>query len=192
MSLKASFPFYMPIGWLAASLFCLLFGGCATIDGPQIRTGIRLSPASFGRAISLHQSLSVNQNGHTYVLEIALEIDPSRIDLVGLAMGQRVLALHFDGSQLVSSRHFMLPKEVQAEDVLENLQLALWPEEAIREALPPEWQMEVSDRKRFFYFKGVRIIEIHYSNALYWLGTIEMHNQPYNYHLTIQSVQLSP
>jgi len=191
MILKQSSPFHTPARWLIAILFCLLSSGCTTVaETPKIQTNLQLSPASFGQTISLHQHLNINQNGRTHTLEVALEISSSRLGLVGLAMGQRVLSLHFDGKQLQASRHFMLPKEVQAEDVLENLQLALWPEKIIQNALPPEWQMETNNRKRFFYFKGVRVIEISYSDELYWIGTIEIHNRPYNYHLTIQSIQL--
>jgi hypothetical protein len=36
----------------------------------------------------------------------------------------------------------MVPAQLQAEDVLENLQLTLWPVDAIRQALPSGWRIE--------------------------------------------------
>ena len=167
----------------------ILLGGCFTTTihhGGY--AGIRLSPLSFGQEVSLFQRITVHENERVNQIEIALEIDADRIDLVGLAMGQRVLSLHYDGTTLTSSRHTMLPKEVQAEDVLENLQMALWPEDAVRDALPSGWKMEESAGKRFFYLHEQLVSEISYSTEVRWLGVIEIHNQRFGYHLVIHSV----
>ena len=55
--------------------------------------------------------------------------------MVGLALGQRMLALHYDGRSLKSWRHPLVPEQLRGEDVLEDLQLTLWPVEVIRESL---------------------------------------------------------
>ena len=174
----------------ALLLFCgALLSGCFTqTTHSASHAGLRLSPASFAHEVSLFQRITVHQNGRTNALDVALEIDADRIDLVGLAMGQRVLTLHYDGKTLTSSRHTMLPKEVQAEDVLENLQMALWPEEAVRDALLSGWEMAEGDRKRFFYHEGQLKIEISYSTDVRWIGVIEMRHRQFGYHLVIDSV----
>jgi hypothetical protein len=121
--------------------------------------------------------------------EAALEIDPERIDLVALAMQQRVLSLHYDGRLLQSWRHPALPAELRAEDVLENVQLTLWPVEALRQALPPGWRIEENGTRRILLADERPVTAIEYSGAPRWIGKIIVHNLRYRYRLTIDSVR---
>ncbi len=61
------------------------------------RLGLRLAPAALGETISVQQQLTVERAGTKNDLVAALEVDPQRVSLVGLAMGMRVLSLDFDG-----------------------------------------------------------------------------------------------
>ena len=90
----------------------------------------------------------MERGGRIDELDVALEVDSQSLDLVGLAFGQRVLTLHYDGETLMSWRHSMLPTQLRGEDVLEDLQLMLWPVDAIRSALPPRWRIEESGQRR--------------------------------------------
>jgi hypothetical protein len=75
---------------------------------------MHLSPAALGQSISLQQHLTVERAGRTDQLDTALEIDADHLDLVGLAFGQRVMSLHYDGRQLQVWRHPMLPARYKA------------------------------------------------------------------------------
>lgn len=86
----------------------------------------------------------------------------------------------------------MLPPQVRAEDVLEDLQLAFWPAEVLRGALPFGWRLEEDGLRRTLFSGGEKVTEIVYSGQPRWIGTIKLMNMRYNYHLTIQSVSTEP
>jgi len=167
---------------------CLGFIGCAVVTTNSGRLGLRLPPAALGASIHLQQHLTVERAGRIDELDAALEIDPQRIDLVGLALGQRILSLHYDGKTLQSWRHPSMAAELRGEDVLEDLQLTLWPVEQIRPALPSGWRIEENGLRRTLSAGDVPVAVIQYSGAPRWSGTIELTNLRYNYRLTIRSI----
>jgi hypothetical protein len=150
------------------------------------RIGLKLSPSTLGASVNLQQHLTVDRDGRTDELDAALEIDPQRVDLVGLVLGQRVLALHYDGKTLETWRHPMMP-ELRGEDVLEDLQLTLWPAEEIRDALPAGWRIEESGRRRTILEKDAPVTVIQYSTQPRWSGTVELQNLRFRYRLTIRT-----
>ncbi len=178
----------MNLKFLAGSLI-LALAGCASAPAPVARLNLKLAPAALGATISLQQHLTVERNGRIDELDAAIEIDDKRVDLVGLAFGQRVLTLHYDGKELTTWRHLMLPAQVRAEDVLEDMQLALWPVEAIAAGLPTGWRVEEAGLLRRLYLNGELVTTIAYSAKPRWIGTIKMNNLRYNYRLTIESDQ---
>lgn len=171
----------------------LLLGACATQPAPpQARLGMKLTPASLGTSIARQQHLKVERNGRIDDLDAALEVDPENLQLVGLAFGQRVLSLNYDGKDLTSWRHVMLPAQVRAEDVLEDLQLTLWPKDAIENELPAGWSIEDEGLRRSLYMNGNLVTVIDYSTMPRWSGTVVLQNMRYQYRLTIQSVPFGP
>jgi hypothetical protein len=163
----------------------LLLGGCATVP-PQARLGLKLAPSALGASISVQQHLKVERNGRTDDLDVALQVEPDAIDVVGLAFGQRVLTMHYDGKELTSWRHIMLPSQVRAEDVLEDMQLTLWPAEAIAKALPEGWRISEQAAGRTLYLANEPVMRIMYSGTPRWSGTVVLENLRYHYKLTIQ------
>jgi hypothetical protein len=172
-------------GFVWASLILI---GCAGVATSAGRIGLRLPPAALGASVNLQQHLTVERGGHVDELDAALEIDAERIDLIGLALGQRVLSLHYDGNTLRSWRHPMMAPELRAEDVLEDVQLTLWPVEQIRTALPEGWRIEENGLRRTLIAGEVPVTVIQYSGEPRWSGTIELTNLHYHYRLTIRSV----
>src|SRR5687767_3479366 len=76
----------------------LLLSACATTaPPPAARLGLKLAPSALGESISVQQHLRVERNGRSDELDVALEVEPARLELVGLALGQRVLSLSYDG-----------------------------------------------------------------------------------------------
>jgi hypothetical protein len=166
----------------------LVLAGCAAAPpAAPARLGLKLAPAALGEAISLQQHLKVERDGRTDELDAALEVDASHLELVGLAFGQRVLSLHYDGAKLQAWRHPMLPSQVRAEDVLEDLQLTLWPAGAIAQALPAGWRVVDQGLQRTLYLDGAAVATIAYSAMPRWSGTVVLDNLRYHYRLTIQS-----
>ncbi|MEM4989625.1 DUF3261 domain-containing protein [Collimonas sp. H4R21] len=179
-------------GWLRLGLpACLLaLAACTTAPATQApaRLGLKLAPASLGANISLQQHLTVERHGRVDQLDAALEVDRQQFSMVGLVLGQRVLSMNYDGKTLQSWRHPMLPSQVRVEDVMEDTQLTLWPLAAIREALPPGWQIEQQGLRRTLSLQGEPVMVIDYSAPTPWDGKVELNNLRYHYHLTIESV----
>jgi hypothetical protein len=169
----------------------LLLAACATTRpdlAPAARLHLRLAPAALGTEISLQQHLTVEREGRTDQLDTVLEIDAAQLNLVGLAFGQRVMSLHYDGRELTTWRHFMLPAQVQGEDVLQDVQLTLWPADSIRAALPAGWELRESEGQRTLLQGGEPIAVIDYPDRKAWGGRVILTNLRYHYKLTIQSV----
>ena len=172
--------------------FAVWLNACSTTVSQPARLGLKLPPTALGASISLQQHLRVERDGHIDELDAALEVDSKRLELVGLALGHRMLTLHYDGDTLQSSRHPMLPAQLRDEDVLEDLQLTLWPVDAIRSALPAGWRIEENGLHRTLLLGDVPIVLINYSGQPRWIGKIELSNLRYRYRLTIQSVSTGP
>ena len=175
--------------WLLPAVLWL--SGCASsppLSLQPARLDLKLAPAALGETIALQQHLKVERNGRIDELDAALEVDSDHLELVGLTLGQRVLSLNYDGKELKSWRHAMLPAQVRAEDVLEDLQLTLWPAAAIASALPAGWRVEDSGLRRTLYVDDAPVTVIDYSGMPRWSGTVTLENLRYHYRLTIQSV----
>ncbi|MBC8088909.1 MAG: DUF3261 domain-containing protein [Phycisphaerae bacterium] len=151
------------------------------------RWRLALSPASFPEVLSLQQQVKVEQAGRTVDFDAVLDVSPDMITLVGMAFSQRVFTLQYDGRQLQETRSPMLPREVQAGDVLSDLQLALWPAESVRTGLPEGWALVDSDSNRVLSQGDTIRTSISYSSTPRWSGTISLNNQQYNYRLTVRS-----
>jgi hypothetical protein len=171
------------------AVLILLLAGCATTAPPVQRLGLRLSPASLGATVSVQQHLTVERGARTDELDAALEIDARHLTLVGLAFGQRVLGVDYDGSAIKEWRHPMLPAQVRADDVLQDLQLTLWPHAALAAALPPGWTIvdDGDGMRRTLRLDGAVVATVTYSAMPRWSGTVVLDNLRYRYRLTIQS-----
>jgi hypothetical protein len=167
-------------------LLGFLLTGCVA---PQpVRLGLKLSPASLGESISLQQRLTVQRDDRMDQLDAALEIDAESVHLVIMMLGQRMLSLVFNGQAVETWRHPAVPSLLQAEDVLDDLQLTLWPLEVIRSALPQGWSIEERGLRRVLRFDTAPVIVIDYGQEARWGERVELTNLRYGYRITIQSV----
>lgn len=172
---------------IAALALTVMLAGCATTaPPPAARLGLMLAPAALGASISVQQHLTVQRGARTDDLDVALQVEPGAIDMVGLAFSQRVLTLHYDGVKLTSWRHPMLPNQVRAEDVLEDMQLTLWPVDAIAAQLPAGWRIVEQGLHRTLYLDDQPVMQIAYTGMPRWSGTVLLENLRYHYKLTIQ------
>jgi hypothetical protein len=173
-------------------LLSLEIGGCAALEPEPARLGLKLAPATLGESISVQQTLRVERDGRIDHLDVALEVDPQQLQMVGLAFGQRVLKLTYDGQKVHTWRHLLLPPQVRAEDILEDVQLTLWPAEAIRQALPAGWSIEEDGLRRTLLLDNNAVMRIEYSGQTRWSGRVELLNLRYHYRLIIRSAPTTP
>ncbi|HSC80477.1 MAG TPA: DUF3261 domain-containing protein, partial [Chitinolyticbacter sp.] len=151
----------------------LLLAACATPPAERVLPPLRLAPADYGASVSLVQRLTVwlNPDGQgekaaAHSLDAQLEIDAEAVQLVGIALGQRVLKLRWDGRELASSRHALLPQAVDAAHVLRDVQLVFWPAESIRAALPAGWTLrDTGANERTLLHAGQELVRIRYEGA---------------------------
>lgn len=175
-------------GTVALAVILLVAVGCQQpITSDPNRLHLELSPSSFLQTISLQQNVQVEQGGQTVDFDAVLEVSPTAVTLVGLAYNQRVFTLRYDGRKLEETRSRMLPRAVQAADVLSDLQLALWPAEAVRAALPAGWKLSDSTGHRELAENDSVRTSITFDSIPRWAGTITLHNRQYNYRLVIRS-----
>ncbi len=156
------------------------------------RLSLALSPASFGRTLSLQQQVHVEYADRTVDLDAVLDIAPDSLTLVGMAFGQRMLTLRYDGVKLRETRHPMLPRDVHGADILTDVQMALWPADAVRAALPAGWVLTDSDTLRTLSKDGTPQITIGYDAVPHWASRVIMQNLRYDYRLVIRSVAAEP
>ncbi len=123
-------------------------------------------------------------------LRTAIEIDASTVRVVGVsATGQRLFTASYDGKSIVADKTPFVPQDIAPERVLADMQLALWPLTAVRDAHRAAGE-DVTEP-----FAGVRrlrrddrlIAEVHYSSADPWNGRLWFVNFEFGYTLTIDT-----
>ncbi|STQ91337.1 DUF3261 domain-containing protein [Iodobacter fluviatilis] len=168
-----------------------LLGGCAS-EVPETRLPtLRLPPAAFAGSVSLTQRLSVSalpaNSSPPKTLDALLEISPEQVQLAGFALGQRILTVSWDGQSLTSSRHALLPKEVDEQRVLRDVQLVYWPLATIQAALPAGWTLSEEGGIRTLTQGQQTIITIRYHAEPRWTGQADIENTLEHYRLVIDS-----
>lgn len=130
----------------------LLLAACA---GARVRTPaialppLQLAPASLGKTLALQQRLVFSYGTHRSTMDALLEADAHEVRLAVQALGQTGVTLRWDGHRLEQQRAPWLPAQVRGERVLDDLQFALWPTDAVRAALPADWTVvEQGDERR--------------------------------------------
>lgn len=176
------------------SALCLGLLSCATVPPkPATSTGtapsFRLLPSALGAQIAVQQRLTVSHQGRRQQADALLEIDERALRLVLLAGPKRLLTLAWDGHELKMQREPALPESLQGERFVDDIQLAYWPAEALRAALPQGWTLHDGDRHRSLRYAGASVIEIRYDTATRWLGHIVIDRPGAGYRLSIDSVQ---
>lgn len=152
-------------GWAGLLLLAML-GACADLPpaGPSGREApvLRLAPQTLGRPLSLQQQLSVTVGEQTHRIEVLLEADPAAVRLALISLGQTAARLEWDGLALKETRASWLPAVVSSERILSDLQLVLWPADAIRAVLPAGWTLAADAQERVLAQHGEAVVRIRY------------------------------
>ncbi len=179
---------------ILAALPVLLLVGCATprrpgpaadaVSVPALAAPGAVSPRSASQV--LHAAYGAREA----TLRTAIEVDATTVRVVGVsATGQRLFTASYDGQAVTADRSPFVPKDIAPERVLADLQLALWPLAAVRDAHRAAGE-DVAEP-----FAGVRrlrrgdrlIAEVHYASADPWNGRLWFVNFEFGYTLTIDT-----
>lgn len=173
---------------LACVLSVSLLTACAhRAPGPAAvqLPALRLQPAALGTALALQQRLRFVFGTQQRELDALLEADAAEVRLAVQALGQSGVRLQWDGRQLQQQRAPWLPAAVRGERVLDDLQFALWPLDAIREALPAGWTVEEQGGVRQLKQGGTAWLISTQSSV----HTIRLENRAEGYRLDIETLQ---
>ncbi|MFT3761460.1 MAG: DUF3261 domain-containing protein [Pseudoxanthomonas sp.] len=175
---------------IASIALCLLLAACATRAPAPLAElpALRLAPASLGQELALQQKLTFRRGGQQRELDALLEADGAEVRLLVQAMGQSGVKLSWDGAHLQQQRAPWLPPAVRGERVLDDLQFALWPLDAIRAALPAGWRVDEIDGER-------RLLDV---QGRPWLlaqdaggfGNVRLRNLAEGYELDVRSMPM--
>ena len=172
-------------------LASLLLAACQTLPPPAALPPLQLAPAAFGAELSLAQRLTVTDapddpNGAVTErqLDTLLQVDAQQLLLAGLAVGQRVVTMPWDGRELQVKRHPMLPAAVDPARVLRDIALVFAPLPALQAALPTGWTLDESRNERTLRQAGEARLTVRYLDGR---ARVEIDNRAEHYQLRIES-----
>lgn len=172
---------------LIALASALLLAACVHAPKPAVELPpLRLAPSALGHALSAQQRLEFAFGTQRRELDALLEVDASEVRLAVQAMGQTGVRLSWNGEMLEQQRAPWLPPAVRAERVLDDLQFALWPAEAIRAVLPSGWTLRDDGRVRELVCDGTPWLLAETDGD----GRIHLDNRAEGYRLEIESTPM--
>ncbi|QIY81741.1 DUF3261 domain-containing protein [Chromobacterium violaceum] len=173
----------------------LLLAACQSAPPSASLPAISLTPASLGEDLSLTQRLSpgpleARHGQASPPLDVQLEVADGMLRLAGLALGQRILTLSWDGKALQSQRSPLLPSSVDEARIVRDIQLAYWPLSALRAVLPPGWTLDEENGARVLRQNGEEALRVTSQASPAWRGHSELTNRREGYRLSIDSAPL--
>ena len=172
---------------IAIAATTLALAGCATAPPASLETPqLRLAPSLLGRPLNLQQLLTLQAPGHDQQLDVLLEADATHVQLGVLAMGQVAARLDWDGTTLTESKASWWPQAVSGARILSDLQLTLWPVDAIQAALPAGWRLVEDGDVRTLTQDGQVVTVITRSSPL----LVELDERRAHFRLKIESREL--
>lgn len=170
---------------LIALACALVLAACAHAPKPAVELPpLRLQPAALGHDVSAQQRLHFAFGTQQREMDALLEVDAGEVRLAVQAMGQTGVRLSWDGKALTQQRAPWLPPSVRAERVLDDLQFALWPADAIRAVLPPGWTLREAGHVRELLRDDTVWLSVETGGD----GRIHLDNRAEGYRLDIESV----
>jgi hypothetical protein len=166
--------------------------GTTESTSPRIELPLpRLTPQSFHGSANLLQRLVISRLDGKAVpdqlIEVMLEIDPKQLRMAGLAFGQRVMLIEWDGKELQSWRHPRLPDSVDSERVLRDVQFVYWPAGAVSSVLPVGWKLIDANNERVLTHDGATVLRVKFNRSPRWTAHAELENFAEGYRIDIDS-----
>jgi hypothetical protein len=145
----------------------LALASCAGLANKPADPGMFLiPPRAAGRELSVAQTVRVERPGApAFEVLAAVELDAHWLRVAALGpLGNRILLLEWDGSAYHEERDPQVPADFPLELILRDLQLASFPADAVRQALPGrEWSLTETPYRRVILLDGDPVVVIDYS-----------------------------
>lgn len=184
-----------------AALFAAVVVGCAaTRDQPATSAGIGAGlqfvipdPSELGQFVDVMQRITARYRDRTIVFEGRLIASPKELRLVGLdAFGRRALSIVWDGDYVSFDSAPWLPDTLKAENILSDITIVYWPEEAVSRGLAGSGAiLHIDERERSISMRGTDIITVTYGHPNgeeAWASSAKYRNIALGYELDLRSV----
>ena len=153
-------------------------------------------PATLGRSVEVQQLVTARYRNDTFAFEASISVTPARLLLVGTDMlGRRAMTIEWSGNELKVEAAPWVPAELRARNVIADIMLARWPENAVRAGLAtPATVRQVDPGHRVIAVDGRDMIRIDREDGApgSWSGRFLFRNLAWDYELDIQSAEASP
>ena len=174
------------LGWL-------LLSGCALLPGSRGHWVETLPPfplQAFPAACQVSGVLSFHQADQTLEFPIELLFSPERMSVVLLSpIGGALTSATLAGDQLTGAGGAALPPALQGENLLHQIQLALWPAASINALLQPRGLvLREQDKLREIWHQQVKWVEIHRAYPDPLQGAVEFSHLTEQYQWTLRIV----
>jgi hypothetical protein len=174
----------------------LLLAACAArppSDTVQVAPGVELrltQVGELGRSVSATQLVTARRGDQAFSFEGHLSAEPGRLLLVGLdPMGRRAMTVEWTAGGIRSEAAPFLPDAVRPENVLADIVMIYWPDEAVRRALSGVAVESRGATRRIGDFASVQYQP---SREGAWSGQLVFRNDAYGYQLEVQSSEAAP
>jgi hypothetical protein len=187
---------------LAMLVIMSTLAGCATTPESEhgaealIAPTVRFTtpgPRALGYDVAAEQLVSAHYRGDAFVWEAHIDVTPERMEIVGLdGFGRRAFTVSWRGDGLSYEAASWLPTTIKPGNVLADIALLYWPQEAVAAALAGSGAVVVTTAsRRSVTLAGSEIVHIDYDGpeAGAWNGTAHLRNLAFGYDLDIQSVR---
>lgn len=137
--------------------------GCQ-LWGEPVR-GARPPAATFGEYREIGRGLEIRVGERIHYAYARLSLTPeSTLITVTDEEGRLMVEMHYGQGRLNVKRTPYLPPEVSADDLIADLQLALWPLERLRAGLTPGWTLAADNEGRILRFNGATESRVDYQS----------------------------
>jgi len=187
--------FFGPLSMRAAVLLLtLVLAACATVppasDRVLVAPGVTLAlpaPGELGRREDAVQLVTARRDGETFVFECRLSVDGERLLLAGSdSMGRRAMTVTWSRDGIVVERADWLPETLKPENVLADIVLLYWPEEAVRRGLSGAPLIQTPQGRSV----GDSIVVSWRGDP--WNGLSRLVNRPWGYEIEVRSARVAP
>jgi hypothetical protein len=162
---------------------------------PHLRFAIP-SPRELGYPVDAVQLVTARYHDDVQLFEARLAVSAERLTFIGIdPFGRRALTVSLsDGGMTVDAAPW-LPLGLRAENVLADVALVYWPEDAVRRGLSGSSAvLRDSEHERSVIAEGREIIHVDYEEARdkAWAGSVRFRNSAFDYELDLRSAVVAP
>ncbi len=156
----------------------------------MVAPGITLTlpgPGELGRREDAVQLVTARRDGESFVFECRLSVDAERLLLAGSdAMGRRAMTVTWSRDGMAVERADWLPDTLRPENILADIVLLYWPEEAVRRSLKGAALSQMSTGRSI----GDAITVSWGGDP--WNGLSRLVNTPWGYEIEVRSARVAP